>query len=330
MTSSARPHSGGAATKHTARGRSSPPAARTGPRVLVVYKKSAWQTNVIERRSARFLELLDAGHVSVARLREAHEAHQETLDEARAALDGLGARAVFRFRGDEGLVDGFDLVVTIGGDGTLLWAARWLGPDVPVVAVNSAPGDSVGYFCAGRKGRVRALLARALAGELQGTLLARMEVCLDGEVLSRRVLNDALFAHASPAATSRYILRVVSARGRARVEEQKSSGLWVGPAAGSTAAQRSAGGAVLPVASRRLQYVVREPYQPGRLRYALVRGLVEDGGRLEVTSKVRDGRLWLDGPHHAHEVRMGSEIVMRRSAEPLRLLGFPRARRREG
>ena len=100
--------------------------------VLVVYKKSAYQTNVKERKNPRFLELLEKGHLSVARLVEAHEDHQRTLEETRAALDQLGARSTFRFRGDEGLVENVDLVVTVGGDGTLLWAARWVGPLVPL------------------------------------------------------------------------------------------------------------------------------------------------------------------------------------------------------
>jgi len=63
------------------------------------------------------------------------------------------------------------------------------------------------------------------------TTLTRMRVERDGEVLHRRVLNDALFCHRSPAATTRYI---ISHEGRE--EHHKSSGVWVGPAAGSTAA----------------------------------------------------------------------------------------------
>ena len=59
MTSGRRPHAPDSAR------RSAPPGARNGPRVLVVYKKSAWQTNVVERKSPRFQELVDAGHVSV-------------------------------------------------------------------------------------------------------------------------------------------------------------------------------------------------------------------------------------------------------------------------
>lgn len=303
-------------------------SGRRPPSVLVVYKKSAYQTNVRERKNARFLELLEKKHPSVSRLVEAHEEHQATIEETRAALDELGAVATFRFRGDEGLVEDVDLVVTVGGDGTLLWAARWVGSRTPMLAINSAPHDSVGHFCGGKKGQVKAVLARALAGELAKTELTRMEVAVDGEVVTRRVLNDVLFAHLSPAATTRYVISHERKDGRLRTEEQKSSGIWIGTAAGSTAAQLSAGGRVLPVASRRLQYVVREPYQPGGRRYRIVRGLVDDGDKLRLVSKVREGRLFIDGPHRVREVRMGSEIVLKRSREPLTLLAFPRGLRR--
>lgn len=299
-----------------------------GPRILVVYKKSAYQTNVRERKNPRFLELLARKDPSVARLVEAHDDHQATLEEAHEALAKLGVRATFRFRGDEGLVEDFDLVVTVGGDGTLLWAARWVGAGTPVVAINSAPLDSVGHFCAGKKGHVRTTLARALAGELHRTELTRMQVRLDGEVITRRVLNDVLFAHPSPAATTRYLLcHEPKGRAGARSEEQKSSGVWIGPAAGSTAAQRSAGGKVLPIASRKLQYVVREPYHPGGRRIAMVRGLVGERDQLRIVSKIREGRLFIDGPHRMCDVRMGSQIVLSRSSEPLTLLGLRRARR---
>ncbi len=295
------------------------------PRVLVVYKKSAWQTNVIERKNARFLELIAEGHDAVERLEAAHHAHTETLEETRLALESLGARATFRFRGDEGLVGDFDLVVTVGGDGTLLWAARWLGEGTKVIAINSAPKDSVGHFCAGKKGRVRAILARALKGELPVTHLARMQVELDDEIISRRVLNDVLLAHASPAATTRFILRIESHTGKVREEELKSSGLWAGPTAGSTAAQRSAGGEVLPVRSKKVQWIVREPYWAFGKKPALTRGLLGGGDRLTLISKVRDAKLWVDGPHQVRDVRLGSELVLRPEGEPLSIIGFPRA-----
>lgn len=309
------------------------PSSDGTPRVLVVYKKSAWQTHVKERKNARYIALLKEGNVVTQRLEEAHRQHQATLEETKLALDALGVRSVFRFRGDEGLVEGFDLVVTVGGDGTLLWAARWVGVDLPMVAINSAPGDSVGHFCAGKKGAVQATLELALAGKLHRSSLTRMEVKLGGEVVTRRVLNDILFSHASPAGTTRCVLRLDKGDGKVIEEEQKSSGIWVGPAAGSTAAQRSAGGKVLPAESTKLQYVVREPYIPDdgsgkRLRGPRLRlGTINPQGALTIVSKVRDGRIFIDGPHRVRDVEMGEEIVLRASDEPLTLLGYPRAKK---
>lgn len=314
------------------KGHAAPPDGT--PRVLVVYKKSAWQTHVKERKNARFIALLKEGNVVTERLEEAHRQHQATLEETKAALDALGVRSVFRFRGDEGLVEEFDLVVTVGGDGTLLWAARWVGADLPMVAINSAPGDSVGHFCAGKKGHVQETLARALEGKLHASNLTRMEVKVAGEVVTRRVLNDILFSHASPAGTTRCVLRLDKGDGKVIEEEQKSSGVWVGPAAGSTAAQRSAGGKVLPAESTQLQYVVREPYVPDdgsgkRLRGPRLRlGTIHPKGALTILSKVRDGRIFIDGPHRVRDIEMGGEIVLRASDEPLTLLGYPRAKKR--
>jgi NAD+ kinase len=154
-----------------------------------------------------------------------------------------------------------------------------------------------------------------------------MQVELNGVVVSRRVLNDALFCHEVPAATSRYILTVRpdgSDRKPAYEEEQKSSGLWIGPAAGSTAAQRSAGGRILPLASHRIQYVVREAYTPLGKPLSLSRGTVDDGGSIVLRSKMRQAKLFLDGPHVVHEVGLGDVVTLCRSDEALTVLGLSR------
>ena len=73
--------------------------------------------------------------------------------------------------------------------------------------------------------------------------------------------------------------------------------------------------------------MVREPYLPPEGSYSMTRGMVESGDQLALISKIREGRVFIDGPHHCREVRMGARLVMRRSEEPLTLLGFPRAER---
>jgi NAD+ kinase len=289
------------------------------PRVLVIYKKSSYEIYVRERRHSHIQQLLAARDTGALRLLRAHEDHLASLREAREVLARLGVAAKFRHRSDDTHAQSVDLVVTLGGDGTLLWASRLVSANTPIVAINTAPKDSVGYFCAGTKRELEEVLVSALNGKLRATELTRMQVELDGDVLSKRVLNDALYCHESPAATSRYHLRF----GRV-AEDHKSSGVWIGPAAGSSAAQRSAGGELLPIDSRQLQFVVREPYEANGARYRLRRGLLNPGQSLRLESRMRAGRLFLDGPHTVHVVEMAAKLVFRRSDEPLTLLGFQR------
>ena len=107
------------------------------------------------------------------------------------------------------------------------------------MAINTAPRDSVGYFCAGTRRELRAVLSAALSGRLPVTSFERMQVILDEQVLSSRVLNDALFAHEGPASTSRYTLRV----GRVS-EEQNAQRLALGKAFDGLLEQIAAGASV--------------------------------------------------------------------------------------
>jgi NAD+ kinase len=296
---------------------------RTGPRVLAVIKRTSYRTFVLDRRDPHLQKLLERKDPTVRRLRKAHDDHETTVREVKDALTALGAHTelVEEIRGDVG--PSFDLVLTVGGDGTLLTASHAVGPATPLLGVNSAPDSSVGFFCGARKGTVRETLRSAFEGRLKRSELTRMRVDLNGKVLSPRVLNDALVCHASPAATSRYILRIEHA-GRVDEEDQRSSGLWIGPAAGSTAAQKSAGGRVLPLTSKRIQYVVREPYTPIGVPFRLPVGTIAADERLVILSKMRDAKIFLDGPVISFDATVGDVLTLRRSDEPLTVLGLSR------
>lgn len=287
-------------------------------RVLVIYKKSTYQ-----RYAARFksrLERLAAeGDRAVTELKREHEVHQAAIDGTKKALRKLKVRATFRYRPDPPTEDAWDLIVTLGGDGTLLWASHLADERTPMVAINSAPDTSVGYFCAAHANRVGEVLDAALQGELPRTKLTRMRVDIGRKTISTRVLNDLLFSHVSPAATTRYMIHV-----HGKSEVQLSSGIWVGPAAGSTAAIRSAGGKVLPIGSQKIQFVVREPYLRGDARYELTKGTVSPGEVLRVRCEIPRGRVFLDGPQKIFEVGIGDEVTMSSSDEPLLLLGLNR------
>lgn len=287
------------------------------PRVIIVAKRSAYRRYVEEEGDPHARRLVRRGAPAVRNWLSAHDEHLRTVDAVSEALDKLGARAIM-LRGSHAAFDPGDaaLVVAVGGDGTLLAASHNVSR-VPLLGVNSAPRFSVGFFCAARRSNIVKMLRGALDGSLQSMRLERMSVAVNGRVRSRRVLNEALFCHASPAATSRYLLTH-----RGRREEQRSSGFWVGPAAGSTAAQRSAGGRVLPLRSRRLQLVVREPYAPFGRRYRLLRVLIEPAEAVVAESMMTESCLFLDGPYQRINVELGDVTTVSLSDEPLTVLGL--------
>jgi NAD+ kinase len=182
------------------------------------------------------------------------------------------------------------------------------------------------FVCPAHRCNLEQTLERALDGTLPSVSLSRMQVSVNNRICSRRVLNEALFCHAIPAATSRYI---VSFAGKS--EEQRSSGVWVSTAAGSTGAARSAGGRLLPFTSRQLQLIVREPYLEARrgtqpVPITLDHVTFEPPEALTLLSKMEDARLYLDGPYRQMPVGLGDRVVCSVSDEPLNVYGLGRRR----
>jgi NAD+ kinase len=225
------------------------------------------------------------------------------------AIDSLDERA-------RRVIGGARLVVTVGGDGTLLSTSHWV-TGAAVLGVNSAPRSSVGYLTLARRATIARTLARIERGTLLPKPVARLEVELEGRVLPP-ALNDVLIAHERPAATSRYHLRLGAKQARHR-----SSGLWVATAAGSTAGIRSAGGRAMDLTARRLQFRARELYRPYGREVALESGFVPETGTLVVESAMEAGWLFPDGTRLATAFPFGSRAVFRIAEQPLLLFADP-------
>jgi NAD+ kinase len=296
------------------------------PRILVLTKRTSYGTLVEEEKDANVTTLIEKGDPTVNRMRRSHEAHLETVREVEAALEKVGASWTKQLGARTPIEGKYDLVMTVGGDGTLLAASHQLDGSAAILGVNSAPESSVGFFCGAKKGGVLKALRDALDGTMKRVVLSRMRVEINGVCVHARVLNEALYCHASPAATSRYILQVISADGSTAEEEQRSSGLWIGPAAGSTAAQRSAGGRVLPLSSTKIQFVVREPYIRFGVAQRMPQGLIDDGGKIVLLSKMRQAKMFLDGHQVVHDITIGDRVTFNRSDEGLTVLGLARQR----
>lgn len=282
------------------------------PEVLLVYKRSLYELYVEEHCDERIAELIAEGDVTVASLRDAHERHRRALEAATAVFERAPVRLRTLYRGDllEPVVHP-DLLVVIGGDGTLLDASHHV-TDCSVLGLNSDPRTSVGYLCSGVASEAQQFVRWYLDGQLVRRPLARLEVRRDGERIGPLALNDVLIAHDSPAAPTKYILEVGGVR-----ESHVSSGLWVSTAAGSTAALKSAGGTAMALDERRLQFVVRELYVPPGRCFELRSGFVAPGEVLLVRPRIRTGRIYFDGPHIDVPITFGQAIELRTAEQPL-------------
>lgn len=285
-------------------------------RVLVVYKKSAYQLHVVERHDRHLRRLLQARHPEARDLLAAHRVHQRTVDAVIQAVRGLGVRFDAIYRGELRSAARYDLVVSVGGDGTLLQASHVV-ERIPIVGVNSDPARSEAAFCAATPRTITRILRQAVEGRLPSFPLTRLQVQLNGRLMKPFVLNDALIAHDNPATMSRYHLAIGS-----RHEDQKSSGLWVATAAGSSSAILAAGGRRLAWEAASFQYRPRELYE-GRLhRYGLRGGILPPETAVEVTWLMREGAVFIDGPHVRHSLRFGDRLRVEVARDhPLLVLG---------
>jgi NAD+ kinase len=234
------------------------------------------------------------------------------------AAEGLSVDRVLRHKAYrlKGLDRRYSLVVSVGGDGTLLDASH-LVSRIPILGVNSDPVRSVARFSGCRLDGFPRVLRDHLRGRSRPIPVPRLEFRVNGVRSPWLVLNDLLVCTASPAGTSRYLLQVGK-----RSEEQMSSGVWISTAAGSTAAIYSAGGKRQPLSSRAFQFLVREPYQRKFGPRRLVRGSLRPGQDLEVFSRMKEGRIFVDGPNLVVPFRLGDRLQVRPSTHPLRLVGL--------
>lgn len=289
------------------------------PCVLVVKTPVAAREGVADRlgRTGRSLgrEVTSAAHEQELTLSAVHQALADRgVAPIVISIDSLDERA-------RQVIGKARLVVTVGGDGTLLTASHWV-TGAAVLGVNSAPKSSVGYLTLARRATIARILARIERGTLLPKPVARLEAELDGQILPP-ALNDILIAHERPAATSRYHLRLGTKQAKHR-----SSGLWVSTATGSTAGIRSAGGRKMALTSRRLQFRARELYRPYEKDVPLESGFVPDGGKLVVESAMESGWLFPDGTRLAVRFPFGARAVFRVAEQPMLL--FARPERWEG
>jgi NAD+ kinase len=178
----------------------------------------------------------------------------------------------------------YDLVVVLGGDGTLLSVGRTLTNGSPILGVNLG---SLGFLTEVNRGELYPLLVEVLAGRFEIEERSLLDVRLQragGTVLSYRVLNDAVIAKSALARIIELSLRV---DGRL-VARYRSDGLIISTPTGSTAYNLSAGG---PIVFPQLPVAVLNPICPHTLTLRPL--VVPDAATIEVKLETQREEVYL-------------------------------------
>jgi NAD+ kinase len=212
--------------------------------------------------------------------------------------------------------EGCDLVIVLGGDGTLLAAARAIGRrETPLFPVNVG---SLGFLTAITIDELYPELERAFRGEhrIAKRKLLATEVVRDGKVVAAyEALNDAVLTKAA-------IARMIDLD--AHVDEQfvcayKADGLIISTPTGSTAYSLSAGG---PIIFPSVPAICITPICPHMLTNRPV--LVPETSVIRVISRAPGESVFLtiDG-QVGNPIREGDTLVCRSSDYALRLVRPP-------
>jgi NAD+ kinase len=206
-----------------------------------------------------------------------------------------------------------ELVIVLGGDGTILRAAELArGSSAPLLGVNLG---HVGFLAESERDDLAASVKRALARDYQVeermTLSVRVKV--DSEVVYETwALNEATVEKAS---RERMLEVVIEVDGRP-VSSFGCDGVVMSTPTGSTAYSFSAGG---PIVWPAVDAMLLVPLSPHALfARALVVG-PQSVFAVEVLDRTQGtGVLWCDG-HRTHDLPRGARVIVRRSPVPVRL-----------
>ncbi|HVO96931.1 MAG TPA: NAD(+)/NADH kinase [Bryobacteraceae bacterium] len=233
------------------------------------------------------------------------------LDEESA---GYAGSPTFVPRAD--IPDGTQLVIVLGGDGTLLSAARAIGGrDIPLFAVNLG---GLGFLTAITVDEVYTQLEHALNGELRigRRRMLHCELWRGTDLLSsHEALNDAVLSKAE-------IARMIDLE--VNVDEKlmcvyKADGLIVSTPTGSTAYSLSAGG---PIVYPSVAAFCITPICPHTLTNRPV--ILPDESVIEVVNRGEDNTTYMTIDGQVGEIMMkGDRVVCRRSLHSISLIRPP-------
>ncbi len=209
-----------------------------------------------------------------------------------------------------------DVLLVLGGDGTMLNAARLAGErSIPILGVNMG---GLGFLTEVRLENLYPSLERVFANDfvLDERLMLRTHIHRHGETVAQgEVLNDVVI---SKGTLARMIELKIAIQGRF-VTNLRGDGLILSSPTGSTAYSLSAGG---PIIDPAVQSLILTPICPHTLTHRPL--IVPGNAKIDVTLTSKDdgAMATLDG-QVGIAISKGDSVVIQTSDHRTRLIRFP-------
>lgn len=211
---------------------------------------------------------------------------------------------------EQELAGRIDLLVVLGGDGTLLHGASLVAAaKVPILGINLG---HLGFLTSCAPADAQRALEQALTGALTLEERMRLECRLmraDGEQSTKFACNDAVVNHGALAR----LIEVEAFLGESRITRYRADGLIVSTPTGSTAYSLAAGG---PILTPDLRAMVITPICPHTLTNRPV--VVPSGSRvtIQLASLAEQVIFTVDG-QWGTQLKLGDRIEVREADTPL-------------
>ena len=209
----------------------------------------------------------------------------------------------------ERLFDSVDMIVSFGGDGTILYTARMsMGTGIPILGVNLG---KVGFLAEISPDEIGCIPGKLKSGDYE--IIER--TAFSAETTSGVhyfALNDIVLDRN----IDTRILRLTVSVDNRYAGEIHADGLIISTPTGSTAHSMAAGG---PIVMPECDVIVLTPICPHSLT---IRPMIVDGSR-EVRIAVSEGqaRMAVDGQSFV-DVPTGCEVVIKKAGDPVRVARF--------
>lgn len=206
------------------------------------------------------------------------------------------------------VVPKYKFVIALGGDGTLLHTSHYVGGDVRLLGINSAPRTSKGYLCALKPEDISKKLETIIFDPTISKRINRLQITsptkpelLEQGSFGHRIplcLNDVLVCHSHPAATTRTQLSLFD-QIKNQIEFSEniySSGVWVSTVSGQTGAISSYDFEKQDEESDAIFVAIREPYfRKNEKEYPQTFFFKSSEKKLSISSKMTSGLICVDG-----------------------------------